>query len=128
MVEAVNPSGSCIPTHKPYKGLSALSGSFSNGFNTAILTSIKAVNSMVNNIAVYPNPANQLLNIKFSNSKEYSAQMNITDVTGRTIMTVANKEILNGTCALNIADLGSGIYFIRIITESSSQVVRFVKE
>ena len=57
-VEAVNPSGTCIPTasiggHRAVGAM--LSGSFSNGFNTAIL-GVNNIASAVSNLNIYPNP------------------------------------------------------------------------
>ena len=127
MVEAVNPSGSCIPTHRAYKGSSMLSGSFSNGFNTAVLTMVKPVNSMTNSASLYPNPANQILNIKFSNAHSVVA-ISISDITGRVIMNVENGISSNNVIPINVSSLQAGIYFVQIISKTSIQVVKFIKE
>ncbi|HTA28393.1 MAG TPA: PKD domain-containing protein, partial [Bacteroidia bacterium] len=67
-VEAVNPSGTCIPTMSIRGHRSAgvmLSGSFSNGFNTAIL-GVNNIGNLVANLNIYPNPSNGQISLEWS--------------------------------------------------------------
>ena len=66
-------------------------------------------------VAVYPNPASDLLTIVGANNTTY----NIYDVTGRT---VANGE--TGNSAINVSSLPSGMYIVSINNTS----IKFIKE
>ncbi|MGP8214286.1 MAG: T9SS type A sorting domain-containing protein [Bacteroidia bacterium] len=77
-------------------------------------------------ILVYPNPATQTLNIKFNGIKAGLASISIVDVAGREICSELSIE--NGELSMNIGNLSSGIYFVKVTTNTSSQVVKFVKE
>ena len=68
-------------------------------------------------INVYPNPASSVLNVK----AESAAEAQIMDMAGRVMMTVNVNE---GENAINVAELESGIYFVRM----NGAVVKFVKK
>lgn len=65
---------------------------------------------------LYPNPANDNINIV----AEKDAQAQIIDMTGRMVMVV---NVVEGENAINVADLESGVYFVRM----NGAVVKFVK-
>ena len=81
-----------------------------------------------NGVSIYPNPASKQLTVKFNKPLATNTQINITDVTGRTIMSIGNKFENNSSATVDISNLTTGIYFIRIETNSTTQVVKFIKE
>ena len=66
---------------------------------------------------LYPNPANDNINIV----AEKDAQAQIIDMTGRMVMVV---NVVEGENTINVADLKSGVYFVRM----NGAVVKFVKK
>ena len=66
---------------------------------------------------LYPNPANSNLNIV----AEAPAMAQIIDMAGRLMM---NVNVVEGENSINISDLESGVYFVRI----NNAVVKFVKK
>jgi len=72
-------------------------------------------NLEMNNINVYPNPANTIVTV--SNTKAGST-LSIVDVTGKVVF---QTQITNSTTELNVSELVSGIYFIQL-TEKGSVV------
>lgn len=66
---------------------------------------------------LYPNPANDNINIV----AEKDAQAQIIDMTGRMVMVV---NVVEGENTINVADLESGVYFVRM----NDAVVKFVKK
>ena len=66
---------------------------------------------------LYPNPANDNINIV----AEKDAQAQIIDMTGRMVMVV---NVVEGENTINVADLESGVYFVRM----NGAVVKFVKK
>lgn len=70
-----------------------------------------------------PNPANELLNITFSESQR--GIVRVTDVTGRLVM----EQQINGTgVMLNVVSLPAGIYSVTVIGAEQVSGGRFVKE
>ena len=67
-------------------------------------------------INLYPNPANSSINFVAENA----AEAQILDMAGRTMMVV---NVVEGENTINVADLESGVYFVRM----NGAVVKFVK-
>src|SRR5574344_1837160 len=62
-----------------------------------------------NDINIYPNPANDFVNIYTTNS--YNSPIKIIDIQGRIIKTINQNNIIT---KIDIQDLNSGIYFVKI--------------
>ncbi|MGP8216201.1 MAG: T9SS type A sorting domain-containing protein [Bacteroidia bacterium] len=122
-VEAIlDVSGCPLPYIRPEKVNNTTTRS-----NTQHNTIIKGVQQLVNveGLKVYPNPANETLNIRFDGTKAEAARISIVDVTGREVH--SELSMVNGEWSMNIANLSTGIYFVKVTTHTSSQVVKFVK-
>jgi hypothetical protein len=91
-----------------------------NGKATSVLNN-NLNNNNLNKLVVYPNPANEVLNISVSNGAEVN-NVNIYNVSGKLVNTakVAANQI-------NISDLNNGVYFIEILTENGKLTTKFVK-
>jgi hypothetical protein len=71
---------------------------------------------------MYPNPAEGLVNLKFSNPLIDTA-VTITDVLGKTVLTTK----LNGTQAIiDIASLNRGMYFINLDIEGNRKTKKLI--
>lgn len=66
-------------------------------------------------VKVAPNPVSSLLNISFNSNEELNAQIVITDLAGRQIVT-QKAQILRGSnnIDVNVANWNNGIYFIQM--------------
>ena len=67
-------------------------------------------------INIYPNPASNSINVV----AESASEVQIMDMAGRMVMTV---NVVEGVNTINVADLESGVYFVRM----NGAVVKFVK-
>ena len=96
---------------------------FSNETNTAITGIIN--NNVINfSFNIYPNPANQYINLNFSHPYIGMTNLVITDITGRIVMKSGIQK--TGTVlqqSIDISKLQKGIYFI----ELSFRSVKFNK-
>ena len=75
------------------------------------------------NIAVYPNPAQNIINIRFSNLNGNSAEIILMDVTGKPVynsITQSNIEIVN------IENLPAGVYFIKTSIKTQSKIQKLL--
>lgn len=71
---------------------------------------------------VYPNPANELLWIEAENLR----MIEVYHISGKLML---QQQLINkAKIELNIADLPSGSYFVRVISQQNQKVVPFIKE
>jgi hypothetical protein len=91
-------------------------------------TGIKADDSPCFILGLYPNPVNENTNLYFSLAKPSQLEVNITDLLGRNIKTIASKEYPEGfnSVPLDISgmNLGKGIYFVRVNSVNSSKIIK----
>ena len=73
-------------------------------------------------LSLYPNPTKGMLNL--SANLEGRTEVKILDMNGRTVKHFATNG-LNETC-INVSDLQSGVYFIRVSNETTTAIGKFV--
>jgi len=81
----------------------------------------------LNEVKVYPNPFNSIINIKLPSQYNSNAiDIELFDITGRTILKVDAPNIENNVIQLyNIDQLSNGTYFIKVIdNETNTTVVK----
>ena len=74
-------------------------------------------------LSVYPNPANDIVNIKTDLTID---SIDVINMLGQTVKTINGKTITNN--AIDISTLGNGVYFLNISAEGKSQSIRIIKE
>lgn len=72
-------------------------------------------------VAVYPNPATDLIQI--NNSENQTIQAELLDANGRVVKSISIKKGLN---SINAEDLNSGVYFLKMSSSDKLQVKRIV--
>jgi len=78
-----------------------------------------------NSINIYPNPAKETLNVDFS-LKNVDLKVLIVDMLGNEII---NENLRNQHTALNIQNLSSGVYFVKVINGNECVgVKKWIKE
>ena len=88
--------------------------------NATTLTGIN--NHLLNSIALYPNPANDVINVQCT---MYDVQMvEVIDVYGKLIQTI---NVTDNLSSINVSNLASGMYFVRVTTEEGVATKSFVK-
>ncbi len=77
-----------------------------------------------NNLAVSPNPANDLVNITNNGSSVLNNAI-ITDINGR----IVKNTNLNGVSStqINVSDLNTGVYFLKITTDQGVGTTKLIK-
>jgi hypothetical protein len=75
-----------------------------------------------NNFTVSPNPATDVLNISNVNNLEIT-NATITDINGRIV-----KQINTSFQSINVSELSSGMYFLKVATTEGEGVTKFVKK
>ena len=72
-----------------------------------------------NQISIYPNPANTILNVKCSTQ----AIVTVFDVTGKLI---ESKNLKEGYSSVDVSNLNSGMYYVRVMTTAGISNVQAV--
>ncbi|MBO7287111.1 MAG: T9SS type A sorting domain-containing protein [Bacteroidales bacterium] len=77
-----------------------------------------------NNFNIYPNPVNDRLYIE---TQTLTQTIEIYDVYGRiqNLSNSATQQLIN---SINVANLNSGVYFVKVVTANGEVVKRFVKK
>jgi hypothetical protein len=120
----VTPSASTIYTAM---GTNTAACSGSAAISLTVTNCTTGLNQLVLNNGVYnvyPNPASDRIYIQASGNIS-EASYEISDALGKVIM----KSGLNGsTQAINISQLPSGVYLVKVASGSETKALRFVKE
>ena len=94
--------------------------------NQRSTTQIQQLSVNENQIAhfkIYPNPAAELLNVRAINETDIKIQ--IVDLQGKVVVNVAT-DISGGTASINISQLASGMYMVRIASGQAVEVKKLI--
>jgi hypothetical protein len=96
--------------------------------NISLPLSINEIDNNPNLFIVYPNPANNLIEIKTKQSKIESIQLQIFDTQGKIIMLNQN-SIINGGLTIDVSNLPNQLLFLKITDKNGvQQILKVVKE
>lgn len=109
----------------PYNANEIWVTSFGNGMKMGTLTPTGIEFTEEENISIYPNPANDELNIDFGRNSDKNIVTEIYDISGRLVISESLNEI--GTQHLNIQSLENGFYVLRIVLSGKFYTISFVK-
>jgi hypothetical protein len=81
----------------------------------------------LDDVSLYPNPANKEINVSFSIAGNEDVVLSVQDITGKVAQTNLVKAIAGSNLVmLNTESLSSGMYFLKIQTGSSQNTLQFV--
>jgi hypothetical protein len=90
--------------------------------NTGIANESSIINTKM---AVYPNPASDVLNININNASFKNSNISIYNISGNEVM---NTSMNGASTQLNIESLSSGVYFVKVKNENGfDRTVKFIK-
>jgi hypothetical protein len=90
-------------------------------------TAISKIEAASLNTMVYPNPANGVVNIKFNSKSTEEANIQVFSNTGALLKEITHSSIAGQNLAsFNVRGWNQGIYFVRVISDSTSETVRLV--
>ena len=72
------------------------------------------------NIKIYPNPANDFINIEINDNHNGNFNISIYNSLGIKVMETSNEN------TINIEDLPSGMYFINVTTENLNKTKKII--
>ncbi|WP_310554675.1 T9SS type A sorting domain-containing protein [Flavobacterium sp.] len=77
------------------------------------------------NIAIYPNPSTGVFNV--STGDKAIDKLEVYDVTGKVIVSIKDFSSVNSEKALDLNNVSTGIYFIKVSSNNLSTVKRIIK-
>ena len=80
-----------------------------------------------NNITVYPNPANEYINISFKTSLDKSINISVYDYMGKEVYqsVIENNSSIQ---TIDISNLNKGLYFINLRNNELAKTIKFIKQ
>jgi hypothetical protein len=116
----------CNPTQRLASGNNnvdvARVKSHSNQNNNRTASGIKNINA--NKASIYPNPANNMLNISFANAVN-KANVKLYSIIGNEVL---NTTISGTNATIDISELNSGAYMLQITTNTGVETKKIVKQ
>jgi hypothetical protein len=83
--------------------------------------------SQINQVKVYPNPANDIVNIEVQSLQTATISISLFDITGRSIQSIASEQVQGVyRSSFDTSELPAGIYFVNIVAGSDSRSVKLI--
>jgi YbbR domain-containing protein len=79
-----------------------------------------AIEEVTTALNVYPNPVNNML---FVETESNVVEISVYDIFGRQQLAVSGQQSV-----VDVKDLNSGVYFVKVVTENGEMVKRFIKQ
>ncbi|WP_452227047.1 M14 family zinc carboxypeptidase [Lacinutrix cladophorae] len=96
-----------------------------------VIGTLSATENILENLAIYPNPFNNSINIKLPSSLANNhINIDLYDISGRLITSLKNKQASNSIINIsNLEQLSNGAYFVRIkdITSNLTVIRKIIK-
>ena len=82
---------------------------------------------MPEGISVYPNPAEDVVNIAVKEVGNTSYNVTITDITGKVLFNNRLNNMLNNNAAsINVSEFNKGMYFIMLTNEQGTSTQKLI--
>ncbi|MBO6081355.1 MAG: fibronectin type III domain-containing protein, partial [Bacteroidales bacterium] len=95
---------------------------------TAQTTNVGIEEYLLNSISLFPNPANDVINVQCTMNNVQVTALEVFDVYGKLIRTVETVCTPSLQTQINVSDLAAGMYFVRVTTEQGVATKSFVKK
>ena len=107
--------------------LTAINGSCTDviTFDVTLSVGIDELTGL-SNVTIYPNPANDVLNIDYNKNGDDAIEISIIDQFGRVITSINGLSNGFNHNTMNVSNLGSGVYYVRFTTNGFSKSERLV--
>lgn len=86
--------------------------------NLTLCNNLSINDNEIDSVSIFPNPVIDIINIESSNPIEHYI---IYDILGNQVM------LSNGVETVNVKDLNSGLYFIKLVLNNKSTTLKFIK-
>ena len=124
---ATSPSHAFISNGSYPVILTAINGACSDTLLLTINITVGIEELMgLNNISIYPNPANENLVVAFDNQSDSAFKLLVSDRVGRIIQTIDVQDEDQNFVTMNVSSLANGMYSILFVGQNSSFTKSFI--
>ena len=102
-------------------------GNLSGWSESITVTTTGIDNYLFNSIALYPNPANDVVNVQCTMNNVQLEGIEIIDVYGKVVRTIVGANNYS-PIRINVSGLANGMYFVRVTTDEGVATKTFVKK
>jgi len=96
---------------------------------TAQTTNVGIEEHLLNSISLYPNPANDVVNVQCTMNNVQLEGIEVIDVYGKVVRTIVGTNNYSPMpIRINISGLANGMYFVRVTTDEGVVTKTFVKK
>ena len=100
-----------------------------SGSITAQTTNVGIEEHLLNSISLYPNPANDVVNVQCTMNNVQLEGIEVIDVYGKVVRTIVGTNNYSPMpIRINISGLANGMYFVRVTTDEGVVTKTFVKQ
>ena len=92
---------------------------------TATATNSGIEDHLSSRISLYPNPANDVVNIQCTTNNVQILGVEVIDVYGKVINTL---NVIENPTRINVSGLATGMYFVRVTTDEGTVTKTFIKQ
>jgi hypothetical protein len=85
-------------------------------------------NSNIVNFGLYPNPANEIVNVNYDLAAPSEVTVRILDVNGREVFVQNEGTTQNGRVAVNTSNLAAGMYMVQLVAGNTVTTERLIVE
>lgn len=89
---------------------------------------VSVENKTFDNLNVYPNPTNDVLNISADLASIANAKAQIFDMNGKKVYDNTDLFYNTNTASIDISNLNTGVYVLKLTTDTVSQSIKVVKK
>ena len=93
-----------------------------NTVSTEIINTLSVENFEASSFSIFPNPANNILNIE---GEIVIKSVTVYDINGRLLNTITSKS---KKAKLDVSNLSQGLYFLEIISGNKKESLKFIKK
>ena len=80
------------------------------------------------NFGLYPNPANEIVNVNYDLAVASEVTVRILDVNGREVFVQNEGTVQNGRVAVNTSNLAAGMYMVQLVAGNTVTTERLIVE
>jgi len=113
-------------------GISPVNNSYLYVDNMSFIGSVVGIENANHNISqfnLFPNPATDLINVNISFAKPSDLKIQLVDFTGKLVKEINAGQVKNNfkTC-ISTSELAKGIYFLKVISGTSTEIKKVIIE
>ncbi len=98
-------------------------------FAGSVPSGVTSLNSILNDVIVFPNPATTEISVGYSETEAGSMTINISDITGKIISsTTHNSTQGKNSVSFNTASFRKGIYMVTLVSDAGKHTEKIVIE